>query len=262
MCGCTGKPKSAATPSRAIILRKPAVVNGAPRSRRKDERRRRVLLALEPAQRPQLAAGQRVDRLRAALEPADMQAAMGKIDGVPPQRDQLARPQAVPVGDQHHGGVAVAMAVLAGCRDQPSDLAVGQVLARADLGVAPPLGGPASSTVPITVVGATSARCDFSMVFQAFHCDCPLNRRLWDTAQGEKRRLYGHNCDLGRCGRTGQHARDAELAGIFCRRAQPTPTASNDQQRRGKTEEIRLQCTTRGVCEDVDQPASPRRIII
>ena len=32
MCGCTGKPKPAATPSRAIIFRKPAGVNGAPRS--------------------------------------------------------------------------------------------------------------------------------------------------------------------------------------------------------------------------------------
>ena len=99
----------------------------------------RVLLALEPAQRPQLAAGQRVDGLRAALEPAHMEAAMGKIDGVPAQRDQLARPQAMPVGDQDHGGVAVAIAVLASCRDQPIDLGVGQVLARADLGVAAPL---------------------------------------------------------------------------------------------------------------------------
>ena len=61
---------------------------------------------------------------------------MGKIDGVPPQRDQLARPQAMAVGDQDHGGVAVAIAVLASCRDQPIDLGVGQVLARADLGVA------------------------------------------------------------------------------------------------------------------------------
>ena len=94
---------------------------------------------------------------------------MGEVDGVPAQRDQLGRPQAVPVGDQHHGGVAVAMAVLAGGRDQPSDLAVGQVLARADLGVAAALRWAGrSSTVPITVVGATSARCGFVMIFQAF----------------------------------------------------------------------------------------------
>ena len=68
-----------------------------------------------------------------------MQAAMGKIDGVPAQRDQFARPQAMAVGDQDHGGVAVAIAVLASCRDQPIDLGVGQVFPRAGLGVAAPL---------------------------------------------------------------------------------------------------------------------------
>ena len=47
-------------------------------------------------------------------------------------------------------------------------------------------GGPALSTVPLTVVGATSARCDFSMVFQAFLCDCPINKPSWDTAQGKE----------------------------------------------------------------------------
>ena len=80
-----------------------------------------------------------MNRFGAALDPADMHAAMGEVDGVPAQRDQLGRPQAVPVGDQHHGGVAVAIAVLASGRDQPIDLGVGQVLARADLGVAAPL---------------------------------------------------------------------------------------------------------------------------
>ena len=64
---------------------------------------------------------------------------MGKVNGVPAQRDQLARPQAMAVGDQDHGGVTVAIAVLASYRDQPIDLGVGQVLARADLGVAAPL---------------------------------------------------------------------------------------------------------------------------
>ena len=63
----------------------------------------------------------------------------------------------------------------------------------------------------------------------------------WDTAQGEKRRFYGHNCNFGRGGRTGQHARDAELAGIFCRWAQPTPP----QQWPAKGRKI-LQCTMAG----------------
>ena len=65
-----------------------------------------------------------------------MQAAVGEVDGVPAQRHQLGRPQAVPIRDQHRGGVAVAMAVLPGGSDQAGDLAIGEVLAGADLGVA------------------------------------------------------------------------------------------------------------------------------
>ena len=98
-----------------------------------------------------------------------------------------------------------------------------------------------SSTVPITVVGATSARCGFCHGFSGLSsCDCPKYELSWDTAQGEKRRFYGHNCDFGRGGRTGQHARDAELAGIFCRRAQPTH-AQQWPAKGGKWRKI-LQC--------------------
>ena len=96
----------------------------------------RLLLPLKPAQGPQLPARQWMDRLGAALEPPDMQAAMGEVDGVPAQRHQLGRPQAVPVGDQHHGGIAVAVAIPPGSIDQAGYLAIGQILARADLGVA------------------------------------------------------------------------------------------------------------------------------
>ena len=77
-----------------------------------------------------------MNRFGATLDAVDMHAAVGEVDGIPAQRDQLGRPQAVPIGDQHHGGVAVAMAVLPGGSDQAIDLGVGQVLARADLGVA------------------------------------------------------------------------------------------------------------------------------
>ena len=77
-----------------------------------------------------------MDRFGATLDAVDMHAAMGEVDGIPAQRDELGRPQAVPIRDQHHGGVAVAMAVLPGGSDQAGDLGVGQVLARADLGVA------------------------------------------------------------------------------------------------------------------------------
>ena len=77
-----------------------------------------------------------MNRFGATLDAVDMHAAVGEVDGIPAQRHQLGRPQAVPVRDQHRGGVAVTMAVLASGSDQAGDLGVGQVLARADLGVA------------------------------------------------------------------------------------------------------------------------------
>ena len=76
-----------------------------------------------------------MDRLGAALEPPDMQAAMGEVDGVPAQRHQLGRPQPVPVGDQHHSGIAVTVAVPRGGCNQAANLTVGEVLASTDVGV-------------------------------------------------------------------------------------------------------------------------------
>ena len=58
-----------------------------------------------------------------------------KMHLVPAQVAQLRRPQAVPVGDQDHGGVAVAVAVGLGGLDQLLDLGLGQMLARAQLGI-------------------------------------------------------------------------------------------------------------------------------
>src|SRR5258707_10627599 len=91
-------------------------------------------------------------------------------------------------------------------------------------------GGPALSTVPLTVVGATSARCDFSMVFRPFLCNCPYNGPLRDTMQGKKRRFNRHNCSFRRGGRASQHARDAELASIFYGAGTTDATARNDLQ--------------------------------
>ena len=47
---------------------------------------------------------------------------MGEVDGVPAQRHQLDRTQAMPVGDQHHGGVAMAVAIGPGGFDEPSGI--------------------------------------------------------------------------------------------------------------------------------------------
>ena len=63
---------------------------------------------------------------------------MAEVDRIPPQRHQLGHPESVPIGDQHHGGVAVAVTVAAGGGDQLVDLGLGQVLAGTDLGIPPP----------------------------------------------------------------------------------------------------------------------------
>ena len=39
----------------------------------------------------------------------------------------------MPVGDQHHGGIAVAVAILPASIDQAGNLGIGEVLAGADL---------------------------------------------------------------------------------------------------------------------------------
>jgi hypothetical protein len=65
---------------------------------------------------------------------------MGEVDGVPAQGHQLDRTQAMPVGEQHHGGVAMAVAVGPGGFDEAVDFGVGQVFARPHVGIANPLG--------------------------------------------------------------------------------------------------------------------------
>ena len=124
---------------------------------------------------------------------------MGEVDRVPAQRHQLGRPQAVPIGDQHHGGVAVAMAVLPGGSDQASDLAVGEVLAGADLGIAfAARRAPAIVNCPNNGGWRHQREMRFCHDFSGLSaCYCPKYEPSRDTAQGEKRRFYGHNCDFG-----------------------------------------------------------------
>jgi len=78
-----------------------------------------------------------MDRFRAAFDAIDVNAAVGEVDGIPAQRHQLGRPQAVPIRDQDHGRITVAVAIPRGGGNQAGNLCVGQVLARTDLGVPP-----------------------------------------------------------------------------------------------------------------------------
>jgi hypothetical protein len=69
-----------------------------------------------------------------------MELALGEVDHVPAQADQLGDAQAVPVGDEDHGAVAVGVAAepIAGGLAQALDLLAGEELARAQLLVLAP----------------------------------------------------------------------------------------------------------------------------
>src|SRR5579862_8901801 len=76
----------------------------------------------------------------ASLDPADVQRARSKLDLIPPQVHKLCRPEAMPIGRQDHGGVAMPPTVLPGGGHQPFDLGLCQVLTGAEGSVGKPLG--------------------------------------------------------------------------------------------------------------------------
>lgn len=63
----------------------------------------------QPPQRPQLGTAQGMDAGRAPLDPVDLEQPLFQVDLVPAQRHQLRHAQAVAVGQQDHGRVAVAV---------------------------------------------------------------------------------------------------------------------------------------------------------
>src|SRR5262249_41607181 len=185
-------------------LTKPRGREGRPPFAGEDERRLRLLLALETAQGPQLSAGQWMDRLGAAFEPPDMQAAMGEVDGVPAQRHQLGRPQPVPVGDQDHGRITVAVTIPSGGGNQAGNLAVGEVLAGANLGVSF-----AARRVRAIANCPNNGGWRHQRQMRGSHdflggssCYCPEYGRSPGTAQGEKRRFYKNKFYLSPAGKT------------------------------------------------------------
>ena len=116
---------------------------------REHERRWRLLVAFEPAQRPEFDAAQGVNGWSAVLGAADMDLPVGKVDGVPAQRHQLDRPQAMPVGEQHHGGVAMTIAVASGRFHELLHLGIGEVLSRPRCGIRSSSRRPAWLNCPI-----------------------------------------------------------------------------------------------------------------
>jgi hypothetical protein len=129
-----------------------------------------------------------MNRFGTTFDAVDMHAAVGEVDRIPAQRHQLGRPQAVPISDQHRGGVAVAMAVLPGGSDQTSDLAIGEVLAGADLGVAlAARRAPAIHNCPNNGGWHHQRQMRFCHGFSGpSQRYCPKYELSWDTAQGDK----------------------------------------------------------------------------
>jgi hypothetical protein len=89
------------------------------------------LLALQPAQRPQLVALERMDARRPTLAAADVEPARGKLDLVPLQIAHFGSPEAMTVRDQDHGGIAMAVSAAFPSRcHQGLNLGCRQVLTR------------------------------------------------------------------------------------------------------------------------------------
>jgi hypothetical protein len=116
--------RAAADAARSITRAKPAVVNGDPRSLTKTKGDERAF-PMKPPQRPQLVALDRGRARRAVLDPADVEQRAVEVDQVPTQIADLGGPEAVPVGEQDHGRVTMAVPVASGGLEQGLDLAGG-----------------------------------------------------------------------------------------------------------------------------------------
>jgi hypothetical protein len=87
----------------------------------------RGVLPPQLAQGSDLIASDGMDAWRATLGSADVQPASIKLDLMPFQVAYLRSPQAVAIGDQDHGGIAMAMPIALGGLNQLPNLTLGKV---------------------------------------------------------------------------------------------------------------------------------------
>ena len=86
------------------------------------------VVAPQLTQSPHLVTADRMHAGNAVLDAVNMQASLRKLDLLPLQVADLRGSQAVPIGDQDHGRVAMPVtAILAGTVHQPLDLALGEI---------------------------------------------------------------------------------------------------------------------------------------
>jgi hypothetical protein len=88
------------------------------------------------AQRPKFGAAQGLGARQAVLAPARMQQSLMQVHLLAPQGHQVRHTQPVPIGQQDHGGIPVAMASqVFGGSHQPVDFGWRQVFSAASLGI-------------------------------------------------------------------------------------------------------------------------------
>jgi hypothetical protein len=108
--------------------------------RGKHEWRLRFLLALESAQSPELAAGQRVCGGGSPFDAGNVNLAAIEVDRIPPKPDCLNRAKSMSKRNQNQRRIAVSVPVLAGSRDEPIDFGTREVFSYPYLWVPPPFG--------------------------------------------------------------------------------------------------------------------------
>jgi hypothetical protein len=138
MWGWAFSSRPAADAARSIMRASPAVVNGDPRSLTKtkgDAGLSRSSRRRERSSSPWIGWVPR----GAVLDPADVQGCAGEVNLVPTQVADLGSPQPVPVGEEDHRRVTMAVTVVPRGLEQGLDLAWGQVLSGPELGVLLPL---------------------------------------------------------------------------------------------------------------------------
>ena len=155
----------------------------------------------------------------------------------------------MPIRDQYRGGVAVAMAVPPGGSDQPTDLAIGEVLARAALGIAlAARWARAKINCPNNGCRRHQREMRFCHDFSGLSaCYCPKYELSRDTAQGRNADLMGTTAILGAGGEPVGMLETLNWR-AFCRRAQPTPPPAMTSRGRQMEEKY---CKA-----GADQPAS------
>jgi hypothetical protein len=115
----------------------------------------------------------------AILRPTDVQGRLIEIDRLPAKADQFRRTQAVPKGNEQHRRVAVSPTATLCCLNQLLDLAGSQVLAAANLTIAPARWRIARIIDLPIFDGGTPARCNFFIIFKPWPMYyLPINRPL------------------------------------------------------------------------------------